>query len=84
MSRILELIKENLEYDYHMNYDSSNDRELFEDIYNLVCEFAKSALDARKEELKTWKADDSCKLEETLFFYPVIGMLNNLAREMAK
>lgn len=34
----MELIKENLEYDYHMKYDSSNDRELFEDIYNLVCD----------------------------------------------
>ncbi|MBQ8223001.1 MAG: hypothetical protein IJZ87_06635 [Bacteroidales bacterium] len=55
------------------------------DLCNIKLEqFAKSALDARKEELKTWKADDSCKLEETLFFYPVIGMLNNLAREMAK
>lgn len=34
----MELIKKNLEYDYHMKYDSSNDRELFEDIYNLVCD----------------------------------------------
>lgn len=34
----MELIKENLEYDYHMKYDSSNDRELFEEIYNIVCD----------------------------------------------
>lgn len=32
------LIKENLEYDYHMKYDSSNDRELFEEIYDTVCD----------------------------------------------
>lgn len=47
-------------------------------------EYAKSALDARKDELQTWNADETCRLEETLFFFPVIGMLNNLAREMAK
>ena len=34
----MELIKENLEYDYHMKYDSSNDRELFEEIYNIICD----------------------------------------------
>ncbi len=34
----MELIKDNLEYDYHMKYDSSNDRELFENIYDLVCD----------------------------------------------
>lgn len=47
-------------------------------------QYIKSALEARKEELKTWNADENSKLEETLFFYPIIGMLNNLAREMAK
>lgn len=58
-------------------------------IINELCkirlkEYAKSALDARKDELKTWNADETCKLEETIFFFPVIGMLNNLAREIAK
>ena len=58
-------------------------------IINELCkirlkEYAKSALDARKDELQTWNADETCRLEETLFFFPVIGMLNNLAREMAK
>ena len=32
------LIKENLEYDHHMKYDSSSDRELFEEIYDTVCD----------------------------------------------
>lgn len=57
-------------------------------IINELCksqlkEFTRSALEARIGELKTWNADETCKLEETLFFYPLIGMLNNLAREMA-
>jgi len=34
----MDLIKENLEYDHHMKYDSSNDRELFEEIYNIICD----------------------------------------------
>ena len=34
----MDLIKENLEYDYHMKYDSRNDKELFEEIYNIICD----------------------------------------------
>lgn len=34
----MELIRENLEYDYHMRYDSSGDRELFEEIYDIICD----------------------------------------------
>ena len=34
----MELIRENLEYDYHMRYDSRNDREMFEEIYATVCD----------------------------------------------
>ena len=47
-------------------------------------QFAKSALSARKDDLKVWNADETTLLEETLFFYPIIGMLNNLARELSK
>ncbi|MDE7435088.1 MAG: replication initiator protein A [Lachnospiraceae bacterium] len=32
------LIRENLEYDYHMKYDGPNDREMFEEIYETVCD----------------------------------------------
>lgn len=32
------LIRENLEYDYHMAYDEHNDREMFEEIYETVCD----------------------------------------------
>lgn len=32
------LIRENLEYDYHMAYDEHSDREMFEEIYETVCD----------------------------------------------
>lgn len=34
----MELIRENLEYDYHIKNDSYNDREMFEEIYATVCD----------------------------------------------
>ena len=34
----MNLIRENLEYDYHMKNDSYNDREMFEEIYATVCD----------------------------------------------
>ena len=34
----MELIRDNLEYDYHMKNDSYNDREMFEEIYATVCD----------------------------------------------
>ncbi len=48
---------------------------------NLI-EYAKLGLSSRKEELASWGADE--KIEETLFFLPLVGMLNNLAREISK
>lgn len=32
------LIRDNLEYEHHMKYDSSSDREMFEEIYETVCD----------------------------------------------
>lgn len=34
----MELIRENLEYDFHMKYDNAGDRELFEEIYDIICD----------------------------------------------
>lgn len=34
----MELIREHLEYDYHMKYDKYSDREIFEEIYETVCD----------------------------------------------
>lgn len=32
------LIRENLEYDFHMRYDGQNDRDMFEEIYETICD----------------------------------------------
>ena len=32
------IIRENLEYDHHMNYDQYNDKEMFEEIYETICD----------------------------------------------
>lgn len=75
----------------HKNNDSfftkkfSADARIAENIKNIcrknLMEYAKLGLDCRKEELKSWGADE--KIEETLFFLPLVGMLNNLAREIS-
>lgn len=36
--RYRELIKRNIEYDHHMVFDSRQDRELFEELYEVICE----------------------------------------------
>ena len=38
VSAYMELIRDNLEYDHHMKYDEYSDRELFEEIYETVCD----------------------------------------------
>ena len=32
------LIRDHLEYDHHMKYDEYNDREIFEEIYEIICD----------------------------------------------
>ena len=32
------LIRDHLEYDHHMKYDECNDREIFEEIYEIICD----------------------------------------------
>lgn len=50
---------------------------------NLI-EFTKQGLNAKLSELKDWGVDPTAPIEETMFFYPVVAMLNNLAREISK
>jgi len=50
--------------------------------YNLE-EFTKQGLKAKLGELSDWGVDPSAPIEETMFFYPVVAMLNNLAREIS-
>jgi hypothetical protein len=47
---------------------------------NNLTEYAKLGLIKKQGELKTLGEEDV--IEETLFFYPIVGMLNNLAREI--
>ena len=37
-SAYMALIRENLEYDYHMRYDRDDDRKMFEEIFETVCD----------------------------------------------
>ncbi len=34
----MELIRENIEYEHHMKYDSYGDRELYDELYQVICE----------------------------------------------
>ena len=34
----IEIIKEHIEYDHHMKYDEINDRELYDELFELICE----------------------------------------------
>ena len=34
----MEIIKENIEYEYHMKYDSFQDRDLFEELFGVICD----------------------------------------------
>jgi len=34
----MKIIRENIEYGYHMKYDSFQDRELFEELYGVICD----------------------------------------------
>jgi len=37
-SAYMALIRDNLEYEYHMEYDQHGDKELYEEIYETVCD----------------------------------------------
>lgn len=50
---------------------------------NLI-EFTKQGLQAKLDELSDWGVDPTAPIEETMFFYPIVAMLNNLAREISQ
>ena len=54
--------------------------ELF--THEKVKEYLKEGIDRKSQELTNMSAQDS--IDETLFFYPFIGLLNELAREISK
>ena len=34
----MEIIKENIEYDHHMQYDDCNNKDMFQELYEVICE----------------------------------------------
>lgn len=49
-----------------------------------LVEFTKQGLERKIEELENWGDDTSADVEETLFFYPIVAVLNDLARQIAR
>lgn len=48
-----------------------------------LVEYTKQGLAKKIEELKSWGANEENEIEETLFFYPFVAMLSNLARKLS-
>ena len=34
----INLIKENLSYDFHMEYDQNNDRKIYDELFQIICD----------------------------------------------
>ena len=47
-----------------------------------LVEYAKQGLQAKREELEAWGTGDDVEMEETMFFYPLVAVINRLALEM--
>ena len=47
-----------------------------------LIEYTKQGLEKKLEELESWGASEDTEIEETLFFYPIVAMLSNLARQI--
>ena len=47
-----------------------------------LLEYTKQGLEKKYEELESWGANGDAEVEETLFFYPIVAMLSNLARQI--
>ncbi len=47
-----------------------------------LIEYTKQGLEKKYDELKSWGASGDTEIEETLFFYPIVAMLSNLARQI--
>lgn len=47
-----------------------------------LVEYTKQGLEKKKEEIKLWGLGDDAEVEETMFFYPIVAMLSNLARKI--
>lgn len=70
---------------YHNKFDADASVErLIDELFvkERVNEYLKEGIDRRIQELSKMNAQDT--MDETLFFYPFIGLLNELVREISK
>lgn len=51
---------------------------------NELAEYTKQGLQAKRKELEAWGTGDDVEIEETMFFYPLVAVINRLALEMFK
>lgn len=62
------------------------DAQIIEKIKKLckseLIEYTKQGVEKKMEELQSWGAGEDTEVEETMFFYPIVAMLNNIAREI--
>lgn len=49
---------------------------------NELAEYTKQGLQAKRKELEAWGTGDDVEIEETMFFYPLVAIINRLALEM--
>ena len=47
-----------------------------------LVEYTKQGLEKKLDEIKSWGLGNDSEIEETLFFYPIVAMLSNLARKI--
>lgn len=47
-----------------------------------LVEYTKQGLEKKMEEIQSWGLGKDAEVEETMFFYPIVAMLSNLARKI--
>lgn len=80
-----QLIRDNIEYDHHMKYDCVRDKEIYQELYELICDI----VCVRRKTVHIWKTDYPyevvksrfLKLDSSHLEY-VIESLNNTTSEI--
>lgn len=49
-----------------------------------LVEFTKQGIESREKEIEAWGGGEDSDVEETMFFYPLVAVLNKLARRISK
>ena len=90
--QVVEMVRDFVQFTFHLNdrfsfYDNFDvDRKVMEKVKALcqrdILTYLDNGINQKKESIMNDGADDV--LEETLFFYPIVGMLNAVNREVYK